>query len=340
MSYARLISRSRIHNLALVAALLTAFRMTPLSLACGLAVFGLGFLLQLWSKAVLRRDKELGTRGPYALCRHPFYLANGLMDLGLCAMAGFWPVIVLYPVLFLLAYIPTARHEESVLASLFPDSQAAYLQNTPRFFPTTGRIFREWRSPLSRTVLLNERQLSRSLRHASFPLLVILAAQAWKSPLAWQSLLSHAAGSGAVGLLLLGFVIYGKWEGGSKHRGLRSFANGVSRGAPFILAVLVLLAGFASHPSSLHPALTIAALILVVGLAGQELVRRVKPAFIVAAIAWTGLASVSAASLLFTRAAWLIPLTLSLATGWILLQDESTPAPDSESLPTPDPVAD
>jgi hypothetical protein len=262
------------------------------------------------------------------------------MDLGLCAMSGFWPVIVLYPVLFLLAYIPTARHEESVLASLFPDSQAAYLRTTPRFFPTTGRIFREWRSPLSWNVLLNESQLSRSLRHASFPLLVILAAQAWKSPLAWQSLLSHAAGSGAVGLLLLGFVVYGKLEGGGKHRGLQSFANGASRGAPFILAVMVLLAGFASHPSSLHPALTVAALILALGLAGQELVRRVKPTCIMAAIAWTGLASVSAVGLIFARAAWLIPLTLSLASGWILLQDESTPVPDAGLLPTPEPVAD
>ncbi len=237
MKYDRLISRSRVHNLALVAALISAAHMTPVSMTAGLLLFFLGFALQIWSKAVLRRDKQLCTQGPYAICRHPFYLANGLLDWGLCIMAGHWAVIVLFPVLFLVAYIPTAKNEEKVLAGLFPEAQDTFLRTTPRFFPVSLRAFRDWRSPVSWDVLVAESQVSRSVRHAALPLLVIVAGLLWADPGVWC--LPHTAWitTSALGLLFFGQVVYRRLEAGSKYGSFSTVSNGIVKLAPLVLAI-------------------------------------------------------------------------------------------------------
>jgi len=80
--------------------LLSALFVTQASIVLGLAVILPGIVLHVWSKATLRRKRELATRGPYALCRHPFYLGNALYDLGLCVLSGNWLLLLMYPLGF------------------------------------------------------------------------------------------------------------------------------------------------------------------------------------------------------------------------------------------------
>ena len=76
------------------------------------------------------------TAGPYRFTRNPFYLANLLIDLGLCCLIGRIWVAVPYVVLWVLAYRDTIAREELRLASLFPDAYARYVETVPRLIPT------------------------------------------------------------------------------------------------------------------------------------------------------------------------------------------------------------
>ena len=72
--------------------------------------------------------------------RHPFYLANALIDAGLVVMAGWWPLAVVLPLWWLAIYIPVIRGEERYLTENFPDEYPAYKRRVPCLIP--------WRRPL------------------------------------------------------------------------------------------------------------------------------------------------------------------------------------------------
>ena len=213
LSDRKILGRDKLHDLSLIAAIATANHASRTSLLTGLAVFGVAQALQVWSKAVLRRDRELNTRGPYAVCRHPFYLANALMDIGLLIMSGYFWLLLVYPALFRLAYGPTIRREEGVLRSIFGGAYDVYARTTPRTLPLSPRMLRDWRAPLSWGVLRLERQVSRSLRHFVFPVLVALAVLFWDAGgIAWTDL-TLAYAITITGLFLLSHAAYFSIEG-------------------------------------------------------------------------------------------------------------------------------
>ena len=84
-----LFRRNHAHDLSLLLAVVCASHASKASLTLGAVLFGAGLLLTAWSKLALRRNAELATGGPYALCRHPFYLGNAMLDAGLCVMSGY-----------------------------------------------------------------------------------------------------------------------------------------------------------------------------------------------------------------------------------------------------------
>jgi hypothetical protein len=105
------------------------------SLVVGAALIALGGALHLWSKGCLEQNRRLITAGPYRYVRNPFYLANALIDAGLCVVIGVVWIGVVFAVLWVLAYRDTIDGEERKLAELFPDVYPRYVAAIPRLVP-------------------------------------------------------------------------------------------------------------------------------------------------------------------------------------------------------------
>ena len=117
------------------------------------ALLALGCVLHLLVKGQLIRNEVLCTRGAYAVVRHPYYLANYLIDVSFCLLSGNVYLVLCYPFLFFWAYGSTLRSEELRLASLHGLDFEAYRTSVPAVFPDAAlfiglRTFREnfsWR---------------------------------------------------------------------------------------------------------------------------------------------------------------------------------------------------
>lgn len=125
--------------LALIA-WIVVIRPTPLSLVSpsGLIASILlidGVFLRAWSAGIVHKDQKLATSGPYALCRHPLYAGSFLAVSGAALLLGGWGLMLCSAAVFALIYFPTARNEERVLASEFPEQWPEYIQSTAMLFP-------------------------------------------------------------------------------------------------------------------------------------------------------------------------------------------------------------
>ena len=107
----------------------------PAAAAGGVSIV-LGGGLHFWSKGCLTQNRRLTTAGPYRFTRNPFYLANLLIDAGLCLVIGKPGVAVGFLLLWTLAYRDTIAREEQRLAELFGDEYERYRALVPRFWPT------------------------------------------------------------------------------------------------------------------------------------------------------------------------------------------------------------
>lgn len=170
-----LLNRSRLRD-GLVVLCLIFSNSSALFLSLGLGIFLLGVALHFWTKGVLRRNEVLVITGPYALCRHPFYLANLIIDVSICLMAGLPQIIPAYIIIFLWVYVPSARREEAFLKHRFPDVWPA-LERRFRFFPLLPRRWEMLRAPWRLTTILREREASRVLRLLAIPFLVAWAVE-------------------------------------------------------------------------------------------------------------------------------------------------------------------
>ena len=88
----------------------------------GFCLLAIGCFLHIVAKGVLIRNVVLCNRGIYAVVRHPYYLANYLIDSSLCVLSGNLYLVAAYPFLFFWSYGPTLRKEESFLASKYGDA--------------------------------------------------------------------------------------------------------------------------------------------------------------------------------------------------------------------------
>ena len=129
-SKARWLHRGRLRDLVVALCLVSALvcpRDTAM-LAVALVLFTAGCLLHVLVKGQLIRNVTLCTEGAYSIVRHPYYLANYLVDVSLCLLSGNVYLVLLYPFLFYWAYGPTFAEEEALLASMHPRG----LRNLPR----------------------------------------------------------------------------------------------------------------------------------------------------------------------------------------------------------------
>ncbi|MEZ5353646.1 MAG: isoprenylcysteine carboxylmethyltransferase family protein [Bryobacteraceae bacterium] len=108
-------------------------------LAYGSVAFGAWALLTLgrhWRiQAVVTADHELITAGPYALVRHPVYLALfGMLAATLLARAP-WPAALVSIVIYLAGTEIRVRAEDGILARTFGQAFESYRRSTAAYLP-------------------------------------------------------------------------------------------------------------------------------------------------------------------------------------------------------------
>lgn len=164
-----MIRRGYLRKLLVVAALIFIHPNMWTFLA-GVVVFLLGALLHLWTKGCLVRNEEVTVCGPYRFVRHPFYVANALIDAGICLFANSVPIYCIYPPLFFIAYARSIKREEEYLAERHGEVWLAYKKRVPMFLPyrwpapaTPGRGFR-WEN------LVRENEVPRFIRLLAYPI--------------------------------------------------------------------------------------------------------------------------------------------------------------------------
>ncbi len=128
--------------------------------ACGLLVRALtvGYAPAETSgrNARAQRAASLNTLGAYSLVRHPLYVGNFLIWMGIALYPHQWLVVLVCVALYWLYYERIIVAEEAFLADKFGDAFLQWAERTPAFVPT----FRNFRAPdrhfSLRTVLKRE----------------------------------------------------------------------------------------------------------------------------------------------------------------------------------------
>lgn len=94
------------------------------------------------------RASELRTTGLYSVVRHPLYVANGLMGLGLALFPGLWFLPVIMVTATLLYYERIALGEEAFLEGRFGEPFREWASTVPAWIPAwSGYV--QWRGPFS-----------------------------------------------------------------------------------------------------------------------------------------------------------------------------------------------
>ncbi len=128
--------RNVLITVSIALSLLLPVGIEPVRISFALFLLLLGISLHLLVKGQLIRDRVLCTEGAYGLARHPFYLANFLVDISLCLIVGNIYLIALYPFFFFWAYGPTFKVENKRLSKIHGEAYAEYESKIPEIFPS------------------------------------------------------------------------------------------------------------------------------------------------------------------------------------------------------------
>ena len=111
--------------------------------AVGIGSLILGELLRIWAvshagKCTRSRHLKapvLITTGPYVYIRHPIYLGNFLIGLGMVLLADALAFIPVFLILFALQYRAIVFEEERFLSKRFGEEFSRYCDLIPKYFP-------------------------------------------------------------------------------------------------------------------------------------------------------------------------------------------------------------
>lgn len=90
-----------------------------------------------------QRADSLNTTGPYSVVRHPLYLGNFFMGLGVACFPGLWWVVLIYVLAFWLYYERIMMAEEAFLRDTFGQAFLEWAERTRAFIPDV----RKYRHP-------------------------------------------------------------------------------------------------------------------------------------------------------------------------------------------------
>jgi len=181
--------------------------------AAGIVLGALGLAIRGWTVGHVAvgtsgrgtkelRAEELNTGGIYSLVRHPLYLGNFFMWIGVATFAGKPFVILVTILVFWLYYERIMMAEERFLFEKFGDAFASWAAHTPPFIPSFG-AWRPWPYPFSFPFVLGRdyQALYGFIASTAAVALVRVRAlgQGWAD--AWPWVLYFAAGTAAYFLL-------------------------------------------------------------------------------------------------------------------------------------------
>jgi hypothetical protein len=198
-----LLNRGNLRDVVIVLAIL--FSMTGpepelLSYLLPLGVLTIGCFLHFIVKGQLIRNAVLCTEGAYAIVRHPYYLANFIVDCAFCLLSQNFYLIFAYPFLFFWAYGPHIRQEEQRLAFLHPKQFYSYCTAVTQIFPDSNSI-RNFKKLLKNTSFsrITSNEIKRISRFIAVACFIILCREIrtdgwaelmlWRTPLDYDSLL-------------------------------------------------------------------------------------------------------------------------------------------------------
>ena len=79
--------------------------------------------------------ERLNTTGMYSIVRHPLYVANFFIGLGIALFAHLWWLVLIYILAFSLYYEKIMFAEEAYLSKKFGEEFVSWCDNTPAFIP-------------------------------------------------------------------------------------------------------------------------------------------------------------------------------------------------------------
>lgn len=91
-----------------------------------------------------QRANTLNQTGIYSLVRHPLYLGNFIIWLGISLFTGSWWLVLITLVVFWFYYEKIMFAEEEFLRRQFGDAYLKWAERTPAFFPTKLHF---WKPP-------------------------------------------------------------------------------------------------------------------------------------------------------------------------------------------------
>ncbi len=138
----RLLTRSSLRDVVIFCTLISSlfYPFHTTSVVVGFSLLLAGCVLHILAKGVLIRNVVLCNQGIYAIIRHPYYLANYLIDCSFCVLSGSPYLIMIYPFAFFWSYGPTLRSEEAVLASMHGSSFLIDSFEIPQVFPDRSSL--------------------------------------------------------------------------------------------------------------------------------------------------------------------------------------------------------
>lgn len=158
---------------------LVAGRPSPTTILAGVPLLLLGTVIHLWAKGCLHQNGEVTASGPYRYVRHPFYLGNLIIDVSTVIMSGSLLLACVFPLWWVVVYLPVMRREEAAMVGRFGEEYRAYARRVPSLFPTARPLAAvpgfSWRNP---NILQTE--VPRALRFLSYPFLFALAYE-WRT---------------------------------------------------------------------------------------------------------------------------------------------------------------
>jgi len=131
------ITRRNLRNLIRFLSYLSVifFSINNLEIIVAFFVLGAGCVVHFITKGVLIRNVVMCNNGIYGVVRHPYYMANYLIDVSFCLLSGNPYLVLVYPFVFFWVYGPTLRKEEKFLAATHNEPYIEYILDVPQVFP-------------------------------------------------------------------------------------------------------------------------------------------------------------------------------------------------------------